>query len=131
MVHTVVGTAANVRDVTQAQALLHREETDAFGDAGYQGIETRAENLDVPVTWPAAICPSKRKAWPGTPLEELLERIEHAKASIRAKVEPPFHVVKNLFRHCKIPGPGQEHGPTLLAVRVRQSGASATLGARR
>jgi len=45
--------------------------------------------------------PSKRKTLPGTPLGDLLERIEHAKASIRAKVEHPFHVVKNLFRHKK------------------------------
>jgi IS5 family transposase len=30
-----------------------------------------------------------------------LEQLEHAKASIRAKVEHPFHVVKNLFGHRK------------------------------
>lgn len=36
LVHTVVGTAANANDVTQAQALLHGDETDVFGDAGYQ-----------------------------------------------------------------------------------------------
>ena len=45
--------------------------------------------------------PSKRKALPGAPLGDLLERIEHAKARIRAKVEHPFHVVKNLFHHRK------------------------------
>ncbi len=45
--------------------------------------------------------PSKRRALPGTPLGELLEKVEQAKASIRAKVEHPFHVVKNLFRHRK------------------------------
>ena len=37
LVHTVIGTAANVHDITQAQALLHGGETDVFGDAGYQG----------------------------------------------------------------------------------------------
>ncbi len=31
LVHTVVGTAANVGDVTQAGALLHGEEAVAFG----------------------------------------------------------------------------------------------------
>jgi IS5 family transposase len=31
LVHTVVGTAANVNDVTQANALVHGEETDVFG----------------------------------------------------------------------------------------------------
>ena len=30
-----------------------------------------------------------------------MEKLEHAKASIRAKVEHPFHVVKNLFQHRK------------------------------
>lgn len=34
---TVVGTSANVNDVTQAHALLHGEEADAFADAGYEG----------------------------------------------------------------------------------------------
>ncbi len=32
---------------------------------------------------------------------DLLEWIEQTKASIRAKVEHPFQVVKNLFRHRK------------------------------
>lgn len=35
IVHTVVGTAANVNDVTQAHALLHGKETDVHADAGY------------------------------------------------------------------------------------------------
>ena len=101
LVHTVVGTAANVHDVTQAQALLHGEETDVFGDAGYQGVEKREENLDAPVRWHIAMRPSKRKALPKTLAGEMLEWIEQTKASIRAKVEHPFHVVKNLFRHRK------------------------------
>lgn len=65
LVHTVIGTAANVSDVTQAQALLHGDETDAFGDAGYQGVEKRAESLDVSVTWHVAMRPGKRKALRG------------------------------------------------------------------
>lgn len=101
LVHTVVGTAANVNDVTQAQALLQGEETDVFGDAGYQGVEKREENLEAPVRWHIAMRPSKRKALPKTVAGEMLEWIEHTKASIRAKVEHPFHVVKNLFRHRK------------------------------
>jgi IS5 family transposase len=31
----------------------------------------------------------------------LQERIERVKASLRAKVEHPFHIVKNLFKHRK------------------------------
>ncbi len=45
-VRTVLTTAANVADVTQAHALLHGQETVAFGDAGYQGVEKRKENQD-------------------------------------------------------------------------------------
>ena len=101
LVHTLVGTAANVHDVTQAQALLHGDETDVFGDAGYQGVEKREENLELPVNWHIAMRPSKRKALDKSAVGELMEKLEHAKASIRAKVEHPFHVVKNLFQHRK------------------------------
>jgi IS5 family transposase len=41
LVHSVIGTAANVNDVTQAVALLHGDETDVFADAGYQGVAKR------------------------------------------------------------------------------------------
>lgn len=101
LVHTLIGTAGNVHDITQAQALLHGDETDAYGDAGYQGVEMREENLELPVTWHIAMRPSKRKALDKSPAGELMERLEHTKASIRAKVEHPFHVVKNLFQHRK------------------------------
>lgn len=43
LVHTVIGTAGNIADVTQAHALLHGDETAALGDAGYQGVEKRPE----------------------------------------------------------------------------------------
>ena len=62
LTHTLIGTAANAGDVTQAQALLHGDETDVFGDAGYQGVEKRAENLEVPVRWHIALKRSVRKA---------------------------------------------------------------------
>ncbi len=35
-------------------------------------------------------------------MAQLLEQAEQLKASIRAKVEHPFHVIKNLFRHKKV-----------------------------
>ena len=37
LVHTVVGTAANVSDINVAGALLHGEEHAAFGDSGVSG----------------------------------------------------------------------------------------------
>ena len=101
LVHTVVGTAANVADVTQAQALLHGDEEDVFADAGYQGIDKREENIGAPLNWHVAMRPGKRRALATHGWAQKLEWIEQIKASIRAKVEHPFHVVKNLFRHRK------------------------------
>jgi IS5 family transposase len=101
LVHTVIGTAGNVADVTQAGSLLHGDESAALGDAGYQGVEKRAENLGKSVTWHVAMKRSKRKALPKSKLGRMLEKLEHLKASVRAKVEHPFHVIKNLFRHRK------------------------------
>lgn len=101
LVHTVVATAAQEHDVTQAHALLHGEETDVFADAGYVGVAKREENQGRAVNWHVAMRPGKRRALPATPLGKVLEAIEHTKARIRAKVEHPFHVVKNLFKHKK------------------------------
>ncbi len=101
IVHTVVATPANVNDVTQAHALLHGEETDVHADAGYVGVEKREENQNLSVAWHVAMRPGKRRALPDTELGALLDRLEQVKASIRAKVEHPFHIIKNLFRHRK------------------------------
>ena len=101
LVHTVIGTACNVSDVTQAGALLHGDESVALGDAGYQGVEKRPENQGKAVVWHVAMKRSKRKALPKNKLGRALEKLEHLKASVRAKVEHPFHVIKDLFRHRK------------------------------
>ena len=113
LVHTVVGTAANVNDVTVADALLHGEESDAFGDAGYQGAHKRPEALERdrqrarsgsgPVRWHVAMKPGKRKQLDADrPLEAILESLERVKASIRARVEHPFRVLKQQFGYCKV-----------------------------
>ena len=103
LVHTLVTTAANCHDVTQAHALLHGEESVAYGDAGYQGVEKREENQDSDVTWRTAKRPGKRKQFDTTTrIGKLQEQIEQLKASIRAKVEHPFHVVKSLLGYRKV-----------------------------
>ena len=43
LIHSVETTSANVHDITRAAQLLHGEEEVVYGDAGYQGIEKRAE----------------------------------------------------------------------------------------
>lgn len=101
LVHTVVGTAGNVADVTQAHTLLHGGETAVLGDAGYQGVAKRPENAGKAISWHTAMRPSVRKALKKNPLGRALEKLEQAKASVRAKVEHCFHVVKCLFKHRK------------------------------
>jgi IS5 family transposase len=102
LVHTVVATAGNVSDVAQAHTLLHGDEKHVMGDAGYTGIEKREENIDkADVEWHIAVKPSKIKKIADETVRGALEKLERAKASIRSKVEHPFHVVKNLFKYRK------------------------------
>jgi len=104
LVHTVVGTAANVADVACAHLVLHGEEATASADAGYIGVEKRPEVLEQcpGVTWHIAAKRSKVKALPEGRLKELTQELEKLKAQVRAKVEHPFHVVKNLFGFRKV-----------------------------
>lgn len=53
------------------------------------------------VIWHVAMKRAKRKALPKNKLGRMTEKLEHLKASVRAKVEHPFHVIMNLFRHRK------------------------------
>ena len=97
----VVGTAANVNDLNVAGALLHGEEEVAFGDAGYQGVHKRAE-AEGP-TWYVAMRPGlRRKLNPFIEPQFAAERVEKMKASIRAKVEHPFRVIKRQFGFTKV-----------------------------
>lgn len=102
LVHTVRGTTGSVNDVVEANSLLHGEETDAFGDAGYRGV---AKRPDAPsnVTWHVAMQPGKRRALDKSGyLGGMIEQVEKIKASIRAKVEHPFRVIKRQFGHTKV-----------------------------
>lgn len=101
LVHNVVGTAASVNDVTQAGALLHGEEEAAFGDAGYQGVHKRPEAKGP--AWHVAMRPGlRRRLNPFIGPEFIAEQIERAKASVRAKVEHPFRVLKRQFGYTKV-----------------------------
>jgi len=101
LAHTVVATSGNVADVTVAHELLHGGEVYASGDSGYQGADKRPENAEVGAEWVVAARPGKVKSIRHEGLREATRRLEKAKASLRAKVEHQFHVVKNLFGHRK------------------------------
>ena len=100
LVHTVIGTAANVNDVTQGHGLLHGEEEIVFADAGYQGATKRPEATGV--DWHVAMRPGKRKQQKHTPWGHFTEQAEKLKASVRAKVEHPFRVIKCQFGFTKV-----------------------------
>ena len=103
LVHTVVGTAANVNDVTQASALVHGEETVVFADAGYQGVANREEVQGIEANWHVAMRPGKRRVLDkSTPMGAILDKLEQTKARIRAKVEHPFRVIKQQFGYTKV-----------------------------
>ena len=102
LVHTVRGTAANVNDVVEGNSLLHGNETVVFADAGYQGADKRP-NAQADTKWHVAMKPGKRRALDkSTPLGEISDQIEKLKASVRAKVEHPFRVLKRQFGHTKV-----------------------------
>jgi transposase, IS5 family len=101
VVHTVTGTAANQADINQMAAVLHGREEAVFADAGYTGADKRPEHADRDVSWNIAIKRSIIKALPKG-LRDWAEPVERALSQVRAWVEHPFHVVKNLFRHKKL-----------------------------
>ena len=102
LVHNVHGTSGHVSDIAEANTLLHGEESLAFGDAGYQGVDKRPDtNADV--TWHIAMRPGKRRALDkDDEADALLDQAEKLKASVRAKVEHPFRVIKRQFGYVKV-----------------------------
>ena len=102
LVHSVVGTAANVSDISQVDQLLHGEETMVGADAGYTGIEKRPEHEGRQVVWQVAARRSTyKKLDKDSALYKATRKIEKAKAQIRSKVEHPFRVIKRQFGYVK------------------------------
>jgi transposase, IS5 family len=54
LVHTVVGTAANVSDISQTHELLHGQERTVHADAGYLGVEKRPRSSPSTGKWSGA-----------------------------------------------------------------------------
>jgi transposase, IS5 family len=102
LVHTVVGTAANVSDVSEAANLLQGEESSVHADAGYTGLEKREEMQGKDLDYYIAAKRSRVQQLPEGAQRDAARAWERTKAQVRAVVEHPFHVVKNLFRHRKV-----------------------------
>ncbi len=90
LTHSFTTTATNEHDLNQAEYLLHGKEDFIFADSGYRGAESRKEFEGVGVDWHIAEIPSKVQL-----------KAEYLKASIRAKVEHPFWIIKCQFGFTK------------------------------
>jgi IS5 family transposase len=102
LVHHVECTAANVSDVTQAHRLLHGKEDVVYGDSGYTGIAKREELKDVDAVFFIAEKPSVIKAMKTKREQKQARALERLKASVRAKVEHPFRVIKRQFGYTAV-----------------------------
>ena len=106
LVRKIETTAANVHDVTQVAGLMDGAEEELYGDSGYLGAEKREEAIltnDQGKEIRYIICarPSILKKRYADAEYEKAVAAEHAKASIRCKVEHVFAVVKGMFRFRK------------------------------
>jgi len=103
LTHSVVATSANVADVIMTDQLVRDDDKLVYGDAGYTGMwKHLGEDKDASQS--RCCVAAKRggiKKMKDGLRKTLLVAIEKEKASIRAKVEHPFHVVKNLFGYKK------------------------------
>ena len=100
LVHTVVTSAANEADVMVVGELLHGKESQVHGDAGYQGADKRVGRKKL--QWEIAQKRGKIKAMAEGKQKQLVQAAEKAKASVRARVEHPFRVIKRQFGYVKV-----------------------------
>jgi len=82
--------------------LLHGREDTVCGDSGYTGADKREELQGTKAAFWIAEKPSKLRAMKNKRERRYAERWEHFKASVRAKVEHPFRVVKRQFGYTKV-----------------------------
>ena len=99
-VHAVTATAANVHDLDQVAVLVRADDEVVYADAGYQGVEKRADiagDQHLSTTkWRVAARKGVLKTMAGPD-----RAVESRKASVRAKVEHPFLIVKRDFGFTK------------------------------
>lgn len=100
LVHTVVTSAANEADVTVVGELLHGKESQVHADAGYIGADKRVGRKKL--RWKIAQRRGKIKAMAEGKQKRLVQAVEKAKASVRARVEHPFRVIKRQFGYVKV-----------------------------
>ncbi|KPL50413.1 transposase, partial [Xanthomonas axonopodis] len=102
LVHHVHCSAANGVDVTVTRVLMHGKEDSVFGDSCYSGADKHRQRRDGQAAFFIAARPSTMQAIGNTRERTREQRWEHVKASVRAKVEHPFRVIKRQFGDTKV-----------------------------
>ena len=97
LIHSMATTAANVHDAKVLGELLHGNETRVYGDQAYRGqqgtIRQHAPN--------AKDFTNRRYRYRGV-VDEVERGKNRTKSGVRAKVEHPFRVIKQVFGFVKI-----------------------------
>ena len=100
LVHSVTATAASVHDLDEITHLVRADDEVVYADAGYQGIEKRPEIIGdehlSQVQWRVAARKGVLKK-----MHPHEQQLESRKASVRAKVEHVFLIVKRDFGFAK------------------------------
>jgi transposase, IS5 family len=96
-VHSVCSSAASVADKHILPDLLHGNERKAWGDGGYQG-----QSKAIRKAAPRAQDMTSRRTRYKNAVDELQRTKNRTKARIRAKVEHPFRILKQVFGFVKV-----------------------------
>jgi len=96
IIHSLSATTAKTSDKTMFKSCLHGEEKAKFGDKGYYDETLKKEARLSGVYW-GILDKNKRNH----PLSNKQHKQNHIKASIRAKVEFPFRVLKCQWHYTK------------------------------
>jgi IS5 family transposase len=97
LVHTILGSAANVADALALPHLLHGKETRVWGDQAYRG-QKEPMRAAAPR---ARDFTNQRYRW-GARIDERIKATNRTKSRVRAKVEHVFGVMKNIFGFRKV-----------------------------
>ena len=105
-IHTIVGTAANIHDITETKNLLREDDEVCYGDSGYLSIDKRKEVTEDNRLSKIKFITNKRPGY----IKKLQKQtgiiwdkqIELMKSRTRCKVEHIFHIIKNYFGYKKV-----------------------------
>jgi IS5 family transposase len=111
MIHAVAATAANVHDSQVLEDLLHGDETRVWGDSAYSGQGDVLRKCA-----PGATDFTIRKGSRGRPLSEADKSRNRTKSKVRAKVEHPFLILKQIFGFNKVRYRGLDKNANRLFV---------------